>query len=78
LGANPIYLLGFDMKYAGEKTHWHKGHPVPHRPNTVQRFKQYFKMAAIKTKERGIKVINLNPASALPYFPKRHYEEVLH
>ena len=78
LGANPIYLLGFDMKYAGEKTHWHKGHPVPHRPNTVQRFKQYFKMAAIKTRERGIKVINLNPASALPYFQKRHYEEVLH
>jgi len=78
LGASPIYLLGFDMKYADKKTHWHEGHPVPHRANTVQRFMQYFKMAAIKTKEMGIEVINLNPASALPYFRKRHHKDVLH
>ncbi len=78
LGASPIYLLGFDMKYADGKTHWHKGHPVPHRANTVQRFKQYFKMAAIKTKKMGIEVINLDPASALPYFPKKSFSEILH
>ena len=78
LGASPIYLLGFDMKYEGEKTHWHEGHLVPHRPNTVQRFMQYFQLAAIKTKEMRLEVINLNPDSALPYFPKRSYAEVLH
>jgi len=78
LGASPIYLLGFDMKYAGEKTHWHEGHPVPHRPGTVQKFGQYFQLAAIKIKEMGLEVINLNPDSALPYFPKKPFKEVLH
>jgi len=78
LGASPIYLLGFDMKYEGEKTHWHEGHPVPHKPNTVQRFKHYYHLAAIKMKEIGLKVINLNPDSDLPYFPKQTCEEVLH
>jgi len=77
LRASPIYLLGFDMKYTESKTHWHEGHPIPHRPNTVQKFKRYFQMAAIKTKEMGIKVINLNPDSALPYFPKKPLSEVL-
>ena len=78
LRANPIYLLGFDMKHVDEKTHWHEGHPVPHKTDTVQKFMQYFQLAAIKTKEMGMEVINLNPDSALPYFPKRPYEEILH
>lgn len=78
LGSSPIYLLGFDMEYAGSRTHWHEGHPVPHRPDTVQRFKQYFQLAAVRTKEMDIKVINLNRDSALPYFPKKSFKEVLH
>lgn len=78
LGASPIYLLGFDMKYEDGKTHWHEGHPVPHRPDTVQKFMRYFQMAAIKTKEMGLEVVNLNPDSALPYFPKKPCSEVLH
>jgi len=27
LGANPIYLLGYDMKTKGTQAHWHGGHP---------------------------------------------------
>jgi len=77
LGANPIYLLGFDMKYKDKRTHWHEGHPVPHKANTVQKFMKYFQLVAIKTKEMGIEVINLSPSSALPYFPKKPLEEVL-
>lgn len=77
-GASPIYLLGFDMKYTNGKTHWHEGHPVPHKSDTVQRFMKYFQMAKIKTKEMGIEVINLNPESDLIYFPKKPFEEVLH
>jgi len=39
---------------------------------------QYFQLAAIKTKEMGIEVVNLNLTSTLPYFPKKPYSEVLH
>ncbi len=28
LGANPIYLLGFDAGYAAGKTHFHEGYPI--------------------------------------------------
>lgn len=85
LGANPIYLLGFDMSYGkGDtfdmvkvRTHWHEGHPQPHKPKTVEGFIQYFQLPAIKAKEAGVEIINLNRKSALPYFPKRRYEEVL-
>ena len=88
LGADPIYLLGYDMSYrkikddgpfdAVTRTHWHEGHPQPHSPNTVERFVQYFQLPAVKAKEKGFEIINLNPKSALPYFPKRPCEEVLH
>jgi len=86
LGANPIYLLGFDMNYEkGDltdmlkvRTHWHNGHPQPHKSDTVNQFIKYFMLVAIKTKEMGIEIINLNPQSALPYFPKKPYREILH
>lgn len=82
LGASPIYLLGFDMKYGTQqskaRTHWHEGHPITHRPDTVQGFVKYFQLAATRTKEMGLQVINLNPESALPYFPKKAFKEVLH
>lgn len=87
LGASPIYLLGYDMSYRKvatdkpfetHRTHWHEGHPQPHRPDTVQKFIRYFQFPAVKAKERGYEIINLNPNSALPYFPKRPYGEVLH
>jgi len=85
LGANPIYLLGFDMRYVKTdptdamkfRTHWHEGHPQPHRLDTVSNFMKWFQLAAIKAKEYGIEVINLNPSSALRYFPKMKREEIL-
>jgi len=86
LGANPIYLLGFDMSYVREnpenilklRTHWHDGHPQPHKPDTVNRFIDYFRVPAARAKELGIDIINLNPNSMLKCFPRRRREEVLH
>lgn len=85
LGANPIYLLGFDMRYAredaaGEKmrTHWHEGHPQPHRPNTVSNFIDYFRLPAARAKEMGVDIINLCPGSALSCFPRIRREEIFH
>lgn len=85
LGADPIYLLGFDMQYLKTdpkdvtqyRTHWHEGHPQPHKPDTVIRFREYFRLPAAKTRELGIEIINLHPGSALDCFPKMRREEVL-
>lgn len=70
-GANPILLLGFDMKEGpnGEKHH-HPDHPKP----LIQ--KQLFgewihklRKVADDLKKRDIRVINCTPGSALPWFP---------
>lgn len=69
LGANPIYLLGFDMKgKGGKQAHWHNGYPVMQPDAVYKKFKTYFETAAPILKKRGIKVVNLNPDSALKCF----------
>lgn len=82
LGANPIYLLGFDMKYEAEhgqmQSHWHKGHPVAHQPDTVLKFIQYFPYVEREAKKMGLRIINLNPESGLDCFLKKPLEKVLH
>lgn len=78
LRANPIYLLGFDMKHQGSITHWHKGHPRPQPDFVIKNFISYFQHSAWKIKHMGIRVINLCPGSALNCFPKLRIEEVLH
>lgn len=81
LEANPIYLLGFDMKHDNGKSHWHEGHPMPQREERVETFKARFDAAAPMIKAYGFKVINLytnnKDDSALECFEKRHVDEVL-
>ena len=85
LGANPIYLLGYDMNHkpqvdergmASKKSHWHTGHPMPQYEDTVIKFRQAFVRAAPIIEEAGVKVINLNPNSGLDCFEKRSPESV--
>lgn len=78
LGANPIYLLGFDMRHVGDRTHWHKGHPVPQPKAHVDGFVKYFQAAAPKIKARGIRIVNLTPGSALDCFEMGDAGEALH
>lgn len=77
LGANPIYLLGFDMKHQAGRSHWHDGHPNPQREATVERFIQHFVRASIPIKRAGFRVINLNLDSALKCFEFGKIEAVL-
>jgi len=79
LGVKRIYLLGFDMKCNGKKTHWHDGHKRLMKPSVLINYAKYFNHAANEIKRKTkVKVINLNPDSALDCFPKKHYKEVLH
>ena len=85
LEANPIYLLGFDMKHTKdedgrEKSHWHSGHPLPQREWRVRKFIPRFENAAPLIKAYGFKVYNLvmNPGDTdLRCFPIKRIKEVL-
>lgn len=72
LGCNPIYLLGFDMKEIGGKTHHHPEYPERTDPQAFQTVHpKAFIRTADKFKELGIKVININQpdTTALHCFP---------
>ena len=72
LGANPIYLLGFDM---GGK-HWHEDYPEKQSQSVYEKYKANFIKAAPELKQRGIKVINLNSDSALRCFEFGKFEDI--
>lgn len=71
LGANPIYLLGFDMKGDGKgKQAWfHSGYRKTSSDKVYKRFMDNFKAIAPELKERKIEVINLSPKSKMKCFP---------
>lgn len=91
LGANPIYLLGYDM-HCGEKTHYHKGYVdmgqengqpkvVDRDPvifnNQLQKYKAEVEETAKLWKEHNIAIFNLGPDSALECFPSADLNRVL-
>jgi len=77
LKANPIYLLGYDMKHHGGITHFYPAYPIRQSTAVVERFRPYFNKAAPGLVKQGIKVVNLNPNSALRCFPFDTIENVL-
>jgi hypothetical protein len=92
LGANPIYLLGYDMKHQRVdspptvsgvvlppkfRSHWHEGHPRVQREATVTRFIDEFNRASLEIAKHGIAIINLNPDSALKCFRPGDVDAVL-
>lgn len=77
LRADPIYLLGFDLRAeAGKPTNWHQMYPAQWRATdrTMKEFRD--DLTRIKGFVRG-SVINLTPGSALNAFPKQSLESVL-
>lgn len=69
LGANPIYLLGYDMKFDKGKGHFHSGHPTAFTERMMQSFAGSFnKGVDQEARANGIKIINANRNSALKCF----------
>ncbi len=68
--ANPIYLLGYDMKFLGAVTHWHGGYGHRQSETTVRSYRQELDGLAKLVAKTQFKVIYLNPESALAGFPK--------
>jgi hypothetical protein len=77
-GALRIILLGFDMKFSGNKSHWHGDHPgVLNRDVPVKTFLQNFPALADDLKDEGVEVINATRETALECFPRMGLEEAL-
>lgn len=82
LGANPIYLLGFDMSGSSDgKWHWWHG-AYPQRPMTTEKkvyrkFMQDFERVAPELKSRDVRVVNLNRQSALQCFEFGDFDDII-
>lgn len=77
LGGNPIYLLGFDMKgKGGKQSWWHDGYPKTQGESVYKKFKTYFESVAPILKEKGVRVVNLNPDSAMTCFEFGKFEDI--
>ena len=80
LGANPIYLLGFDGKGANGATHFHDGYGKQTSDKVFEGFADDFSEIAPLIKEAGARVINLyNPENktAFKAFPLKPIDEVI-
>lgn len=71
LGADPIYLLGFDMSGdgAGKQAHFHAGHPTIQADTCYPKFIETFDRFAPELSKHA-RIVNLNPESKLEHFEK--------
>jgi hypothetical protein len=78
LGARRIVLLGADL-YAAQDgtTHHHEKHPWEPVPNWKNMQLEALGHCVRPLQQRRIEVVNANPKSALPYWPKRPLAECL-
>lgn len=81
MGANPIYLLGFDMQ-CRERTHCHGGYGKANVAEYNEKIKVYrhdFESFAPKIKMKGVRVVNLNNEdnTSLRCFPLEDVKSVL-
>ena len=78
LGANPIYLLGFDLYGINGKTaNWHNGYPEDsgHDDGLYKAFLDDFHAACLQLSNHT-KVINLNSKSELMYFDFGEFKDI--
>jgi len=77
LGANPIYLLGIDCKFEGNKTHYHSGYPAKMPESVFKSFAHNFERMHRFLSRTRFRVVNLNPQSGVRCFPFLTFDEVL-
>jgi hypothetical protein len=78
-GCSKILLVGYDMRLDGG-LHWHGSHPKGmNNPNitNIAIMRSAVDGVAKSIAERGIRVINCSPVSALENYPKMEFAEAL-
>ncbi len=77
MGASRIILLGFDMQFQGDETHWHPDHPITSQiTDYVDRFAPTYPRLVQALHKRGIEIIRCTP-SALHMIPEIPWEDAL-
>jgi len=76
-GARRVYLLGYDCKKTGGKSHWHGAHsaPLKDEPN-IATWDTLFVQVANAAKVAGVEIVNCSRATALKCFPRIQLESV--
>ena len=77
LKAKPIYLLGFDFKFAGKVSHFHGGYGIGQHEGVVRSFARDFERLYRFTSKTSARIVNLNPNSGLRVYPFSTLDEVL-
>lgn len=79
LGCTEIYLLGFDMKGAGDnQANYHPGYIAPQKGFIYKsKFARYFEKYAPEIKSRGVRVVNVNDQSELTCFPVGNFPPLI-
>lgn len=84
LGAEKIYLLGYDMNRGGElnRSHWHQGQPCYENVTSPKNFDRFLSKypqmdKEIKQKYPNVQIFNVNPESGLDVWPKLNLKDVL-
>lgn len=77
LGADPIYLLGFDFKTQDRRSHFHPGYRFIYHAEKLERWRKTLDQAGAGILAAGRKVINLSSDSALTVFPFGKFEEIV-
>ncbi len=75
--ANPIYLLGYDMRYVGNVTHFHGGYNYRQPERSLRAYAIEIAKLAVPLARAGFTVVNLNRSSNLKAYPFGDIEEVL-
>ncbi len=80
LGANPIYLLGYDFYFVGPKKqrgHFHKVYNHELSEAGFKNFIKFFKKSSEILRRMRVQVYNCNPKSHLKFFDFSDIDEVL-
>jgi hypothetical protein len=78
LGAKEIIMLGFDCQHTDGEAHHHGDHPKPlGNATNCQNWLPGFRVLSERLRERGVKVVNCSPRTALDCFERHRLEDYL-
>jgi hypothetical protein len=76
-GAKTILLLGYDMKYQGQRSHAHNGHPQKMHETAYKGYAKRFATLEKPIKQLGVRVVNCTPGSGIECFERGEIESFI-
>lgn len=76
-GGKPIFLVAYDMRFEGTRSHSHNGHPMKHDQSAYLGYAKRFETTQKPLRARGIDVFNCSPCSEVHAYPRKSLAECL-